>query len=123
MVLPGGRCIQLLQQRVEQSPEKTLAGIATDAADLASFVDKNKDRRQAFDLDRGQIGRHVARNIDAPQRCTQAFLGFVVDWRDVAIERFAPDATGLFEYHKLGRVGFEDRGSNKHRARQRSERK
>ena len=48
-------------------------------------------------------------DIDTPQRRAQAFFGFSVDWRDLAVEGFAPGAAGLLEHHEFGRARMRQR--------------
>ena len=96
--------VQLFHQHAEQAPEVILAGITADTADFTSAVDQYEQRRQPFGIDKGKFWWYRMRNIDAAQRCTPALVGLAIDWRDLAVESFAPRTAGLFKYDKLGRV-------------------
>jgi hypothetical protein len=115
--------IQLFDQRTEQTPEMIFSGIAADAADFAAPIDQYEQRGQPLDVDKRQVCRQFPRYIDAPQRHAPALVRFAVDWRDIAVEGFAPFAAGLFEHREFGGPRVRQTQHNKHCAKQNGARK
>jgi hypothetical protein len=56
--------IEPFDQVGQQTPEKRIARIAADAADLAAVVDQHEHGREALALDESELRRNGLRDID-----------------------------------------------------------